>query len=246
LHQHPTNGRRSASEDGLFGQALSGLGSLYAHPYTTVLRVSKMPADYPHAYDLPEGANVGPYSGSGWCFTESSWATLTKDSSRSLDLGRLPDVVPSGRVEDKATIIAICTQGGGRQPPLLPDQFDSVVVAKTFTNGKDDRPLVAKLYRAAFLAKCGQVKELSYRNLGWGDAEAEQLAKVMKSGAFSQLAKLDVGGNVIGSAGFTAIAEAIFAGALPQLQTLFMQGNPGNTDDVYQALRGHASNARSA
>ena len=217
-------------------QALSGLGSLYAHPYTTVLRVTKMPDDYPDAYSLPKGANVGPYADSGWCFTESSWASLTKDSSRSLDLGCLSDAVPpteSGVVENKATVIAVCTQGGGRQPPLLPDQFDNFVAKKLFTNGKDDRPLVAKLYRAAFAAKCGQVRELSYRSLSWNDAEAEQLANVLHCGAFSQLVKLDVDGNLIGDAGFAAIAQAIYAGALPQLQTVFVQGNPGNSDAVY-------------
>ncbi|EOD33775.1 hypothetical protein EMIHUDRAFT_229279 [Emiliania huxleyi CCMP1516] len=48
---------------------------------------------------------------------------------------------------------------------------------KSFTNGKDDTPLVKRLYEAAFEEQFGKATELIYNGLGWGDAEAAQLAK---------------------------------------------------------------------
>ena len=74
LHQHPEGGTRTPSEDALFRQALGGLGALYAHQYTIVVRITALPADYPHAYHQLGPTNASPYSSRGWCQTEANWA----------------------------------------------------------------------------------------------------------------------------------------------------------------------------
>ena len=58
---------------------------------------------------------------------------------------------------------------------------------KSFTNGKDDTPLVKRLYEAAFEEQFGKATGLYYQGPGWGDAEAAQLAEGLASGAAPRL-----------------------------------------------------------
>merc|ERR1719181_2599180 len=87
-------------------------------------------------------------------------------------------------------LIEDCTQDGSRRPPLLPSAFAAELETKSFTNGKDDKPLVKRLYEAAFEEQFGKATVLNYWNLGWGDAEAAQLAEVLASGAAPRLETL--------------------------------------------------------
>jgi hypothetical protein len=48
---------------------------------------------------------------------------------------------------------------------------------------------------------------------------------------------LDLGGNNIGDAGLTALAKAVESGALDKIQSIYLQGNPGNSAPVDNALR---------
>jgi len=232
LYQHAPGAPRSAEHEALFRSALSGMSTFYTHEFTVVLRLTRMPADYPHAYNLPEGANSAAYSERGWCFTESCWASLTKSSRKALDLGLLRGDEPA----EREAILKVCTEVGGRPPPLLPDEFAAHVSRMSFTNGKDDRPLVIQLYREAFAKECGRVVRLNYGFLGWGDAEAEQLARVMASGALLQLQELNLSKNSIGEAGMQALAKAVASGRVPQLQEMDMDYNPGSADPVEAAL----------
>ncbi|EOD17328.1 hypothetical protein EMIHUDRAFT_355829, partial [Emiliania huxleyi CCMP1516] len=131
-----------------------------------------------------------------------------------------------------------CTQDGGRRPPLLPSAFAAELEKKSFTNGKDDKPLVKRLYEAAFKEQFGKATELSYMDLGWGDAEAAQLAEVLASGAAPRLEKLYLegaaprledlylGNNEIGDEGCKALAAALGKeGAAPRLEVLDLLGN---------------------
>ena len=91
LHQHPdpANGvMRTEEQNALFKQGLGCLGTLYSHPHTFVLRLTSFP-DGHKAEDQAEGTNVAKYFDRGWCFTEQSWAGLTKASYLSLDLGKM-------------------------------------------------------------------------------------------------------------------------------------------------------------
>ena len=119
---------------------------------------------------------------------------------------------------------ARCAPRGGscqtrqRRPPLLPSAFAAELEKKSFTNGKDDKPLVKRLYEAAFEEQFGKATELDYGSLGWGDAEAAQLAEVLASGAAPRLEKLYLQRNKIGDEGCKALAAALKEGAAPSLK----------------------------
>ncbi|EOD17292.1 hypothetical protein EMIHUDRAFT_118597 [Emiliania huxleyi CCMP1516] len=177
LHQHPDppNGvLRTEEQNALFKEGLGCLGTLYSHKYTRVLRLTSFP-DGHKAEDPAEGTNVAKYFDRGWCFTEQSWAGLTKAGFLSLDLGKMR----AGTEYDCYSLAIDCTQDGGRRPPLLPSAFAAELESKSFTNGKDDKPLVKRLYEAAFKEQFGKATKLVYYNLGWGDAEAAQLAEAL-------------------------------------------------------------------
>ncbi|EOD06793.1 Hypothetical protein EMIHUDRAFT_359425 [Emiliania huxleyi CCMP1516] len=223
LHQHPDppNGvLRTEEQNALFKQGLSCLGTLYSHQHTTVLRLTSFP-DGHKAEDQAEGTNVAKYFDRGWCFTENAWASLTKSGDLSLDLGKMR----VGKEYDCGSLIGDCTQAGGRRPPLLPSAFAAELEKKSFTNGKDDKPLVKQLYEAAFEEQFGKATELSYRGLGWGDAEAAQLAEVLASGAAPRLEELSLSYNKIGDEGCKALAAALKEGAAPRLEKLYLNEN---------------------
>ncbi|EOD12936.1 hypothetical protein EMIHUDRAFT_104080 [Emiliania huxleyi CCMP1516] len=229
LHQHPdpANGvMRSEEQNALFKQGLGCLGTLYSHPYTWVLRLTSFP-DGHKAEDQAEGTNVAAYFDRGWCFTEQSWASLTKDGGLSLDLGLMYNSTAARlKKYNYWSLRADCTKGGGRRPPLLPSAFAAELETKSFTNGKDDKPLVKRLYEAAFKEQFGKATWLKYGMLGWGDAEAAQLAEVLASGAAPRLEKLNLQDNKIGDEGCKALAAALGKeGAAPRLETLYLHSN---------------------
>ena len=51
---------------------------------------------------------------------------------------------------DRSAMISECAEGGDRWPPLLPSQFTERLDARAFTEGKDDKALVSRLYASAF------------------------------------------------------------------------------------------------
>ena len=62
---------------------------------------------------------------------------------------------------------------------------------KTFTNGKDDKPLVLGLYRESFgRLVMGSCEHLAYSSLGWGNREVEVLADVIGTGVLRSLKEL--------------------------------------------------------
>ncbi|EOD06775.1 hypothetical protein EMIHUDRAFT_106703 [Emiliania huxleyi CCMP1516] len=205
LHQHPDppNGvLRTEEQNALFKQGLSCLGTLYSHPKTYVLRLTSFP-DGHKAEDQAEGTNVA--------------STLT-----AADLGKMRAGVEYGY----GSLIDDCVQDGGRRPPLLPSAFAAELEKKSFTNGKDDKPLVKQLYEAAFKEQFGKATVLNYRGLGWGDAEAAQLAEVLASGAAPRLERLELQRNKIGDEGCKALAAALGKeGAAPRLETLSLGEN---------------------
>ncbi|CAK0863806.1 unnamed protein product [Prorocentrum cordatum] len=207
-------------EHALFKEALGSLGSFYSHPATVVFMLTRFPDDYGDAAKYTRSGNTEQYFNRGWCFCESSWGMLTKPSFLLLDLGRC-----TGAETHYGELLETCR--AGRRAPLLPDAFDEELQSKGFTNGKDDRPRVAELYRSAFAQRFEAAEELLYGGLQWGDEEAQQLAAVLASGALPQLQELDLGDNRVGDEGAARLAEALRApGALPQLQELYLGNNP--------------------
>ena len=233
LYQHPkpTTYMRTEEQNTLFKQGLGCLGMLYSHPYTTVLRLTSFP-DGHKKEDQPEGTNVSEYFDRGWCFTENALSSLTKDSYSSLDLGLMHEDKEYS-YDGKASLSAACTAGGGRRPPLLPSQFATELETKTFTNGKDDKPLVKGLYERAFAEQFGQATKLYYGGLGWTGAEAAKLAEVIASTAAPQLQRLGLEHNKFGDEGCKWLSSTLRAA--PQLEWLRLDDNQIG-DDGLKAL----------
>jgi len=83
--------------------------------------------------------------------------------------------------------------------------------------------LVKRLYEAAFEEQFGKATELGYHGLGWGDAEAAQLAEVLASGAAPRLEKLCLAPPqhdrlATRAASCKALAAALKEGAAPSLK----------------------------
>lgn len=244
-HPDPANGKfRSADEDVRFKRGLSMLGGLYAAVGTTVMRLTELPPEYPLHYDLPDDCNVSQYVDRGWCFTESCWAALTKPSRASFDLGRRAGAAPASREE----LLDACAGGGGRRPPLLPAEFAAALQHKTFTNGKEDRPLVQSLYEVAFHNTFRHVFVLKYDQLGWANSDAESVARVLAAVATpassalkgkhslraAQLNELYLMENSIGDRGAIAVMNA--AATLRGLSWIDLTDNKGVGDATLERL----------
>ena len=222
LHQHPdpANGVwRSEEEQRLFRQGLEGTPMLYGHQFTIVLRSTRMPPDYPSAYELPEGANTADYKDRGWCTTETAFACLCKSVYLSWDLAQITDFSCYVAMRDEATT------GGVRPAPLTPEAFSALIETQKFTNGTVDRPMVVNLYRKHFVYHFGRAKQLFYVSLGWGDEQAAAFAAVIASGALEQVKEIRLGDNEISDVGAIAIADAIRASAPPELKELSLHSN---------------------
>jgi len=176
-----------------------------------------------------------------WCFTESRWASLSKPATASFDLGLLAGRRPTTRTG----LAELCARDGGRFPPLLPSEFVVELEQKTFTNGKDDRPLVASLYESAFHLALRNAHVLKYNELGWGDAEVAQLARALASVATPKTAvnqtqrevraavinELYLGGNQFGDEAAIQLLDA--AAQLRGLTWLNLSDNPRLGDATF-------------
>merc|ERR1712039_952365 len=106
------------------------------------------------------------------------------------------------------------TQGAlldARRPPILPDDFEHQMQAKTLTNGKD-RAVLVDLQRAVTTTVLRSVELLDFASLGWGDADAQQLSKALPW--CCALTDLRLNANNIGPPGASAIAEALKVNAV--------------------------------
>lgn len=222
-HPDPENGIfRTAAEDDLFRQGLGGLASLYSHQYTFVFKVTTLPTGYPNGYALPAGAGVAAYDSRGWCFTESSWASMTKKGFLTLDLSHALEA-HGEVVTEYSALLGRCAYQT-RRPPPLPEQFEAELLSRSFTNGRTDRPLVTRLYSDTFCGELGRVTRLVYRAVHWDDDDAVQLAAIAALGAMRNVEVLDLNTNDVGERGAVAIAEAIQM--LPKLTMLNLYDNP--------------------
>jgi len=201
---------RLPTEDVLFKQALGSLGTFYSHPETHVLMLTAFPPDY-FTSKYTRSGNVKPYSERGWCFCESSWATMVKQFNLVLDLGK-----DAG----KGTFCeADCFSG--RKVAVLPQAFVAQLASKGFTNGSADTPLVARLYQESFEERFRTADMLSYSVLGWGEVEACGVARLLLHAP--ALKALILNHNSIGDAGACALAKAL--PRAPTLRGLYFERN---------------------
>jgi len=115
--------------------------------------------------------------------------------------------------------------------------------ALKFTNGKDATKICIPQYEQALARLLGSTELLGYSFLGWGAAEAEQLAAALtyaqRTGVAVAAKRLMLVGNKLGSAGVKAIGEVIEAGALPRLEMLGI-GKNGAENETRRWIEGVA------
>lgn len=246
---------RGPAEELLLSRGLQSLASLYSHPCTWTLKLTKLPADYPHAFGLAHGTvpNTASYDDRGWCWTEASVSNLVKPYTQVLDLSRYTggdlDTLTRTTIRRSNLRVAFATSlpelirvcRAGRAPPLTPDDFDRRLESKAFTWREADLPTVRRLYRSAFEQRFAQARTLSYLDLGWGDDDACTLCKVIESGALRYTTRLELTGNHFGDEGMRRLAHSIACDeAVPLLEVLHL--HPCDASDeavaaVERALR---------
>jgi hypothetical protein len=147
---------------------------------------------------------------------------LTKDFDFALDLGKL-----SQTEEDLEAIVKA----------RAPREADGVATddAERFHGGAQGQELhqweggppdvVGELYRGAFEKEMGEITDLNYNRLGWGDEEMVLVSKVIASGAMAQLKALYLAENQIGDEGMKSFSTALASGVMAQLEILVLGGN---------------------
>ena len=233
-----------AEDLGDLTESLNGIATIFAHPYITVFRLTQLPNGYPEAYpELPAHANTAEFEDRGWTYAESLWASWP--TKQTLDLGRLIDCTDLPR--DRRSLLRLCGDKTLRQlPPRLPSKFESTLETKQWLNSKDDKPLVAKLYAAAFRTFFETKLKLDYSRLGWGDDEVRELCEVIRSGTLRRCQIIDLSSNRVGDHGMRDLAAAIESGKLSSCKAIVLDGCPGNPSAVYAALATQVKRATDA
>ena len=177
--------RRTAAEEGRFSHALASLMTWYAHPYTHVLLFTTA---------LPTGAaytNVRPYAQRGWCEAELRTCAISKCVHCMWDLaGFQPERLVG--LEGMASFDALRQMmQAGRVPPLSPPQFERMLRERVESgdlhfSAEADANTVAHMYQAGFIAIFSKYRQFdpdgffaAWAGLGWGDAEARQVAETL-------------------------------------------------------------------
>ena len=240
------------SQTDAFQHGIAGFPTLFTHEFTLVFRVTTLPPEYPKHYDLPHSingsANTAAYADRGWCTVEQEWATWPSGKI-NLNLACIAHLADNEMPRNSRALFKLCSESQGRRPPILPEVMKDTLLNgnKSFYNVKDDPHLLARMYDEAFVRYFGSVLKLSYCNLGWTDAEAGQLAALLRSKACSRLEWLHMTSNEIGDEGMRQIAEVLTNGTVPACTTIVLEDNPGDVRPVEAALRLLiAGNARKA
>jgi len=113
---------------------------------------------------------------------------------------------------------------------MTPKDFVEELHTKSFTDGKEDWPMLGELARAGFAEGMAKVAEvLNYNGvelqLGWGDEEAKLVAEAIGMGAMADHTVLNLFKNEIGDEGMKALSSAIASGSVSNLRELRLYGN---------------------
>jgi hypothetical protein len=124
--------RLEAKEQASFDDAMSGLFKLFTHDHTTVFRLTRLPEDFPDAYDLPDFGdprdekpqsrvnNIAQYADRGWTFCESQWASWP--CKETLDLGNLLDS-DGDPPSDRQKLLRRCSSADSISPSVATKAF---------------------------------------------------------------------------------------------------------------------------
>ena len=217
---------RTPDERARFGMGLSHIniwsGAMFTHKL--VLNMP-MPAD---------AENQAEYLRRGWCIFERLLSSVVTDMFCYLELDKM-----DGSQTDWEGIRDQCA--ANRPAPMAPDEFEAMIrdgmeveraepgTGIKFTNGKDATNVVIPQYEAGFLRLMREASELHYARLGWGDDEAQTLARAFAYAhardCLANVTTLGLNGNQIGDAGVSALAGACAGGALANLTVLTLGSN---------------------
>jgi len=205
IHQNGPGGEpRSEEEQKIRKIGLRALGSLYGSKKTIVVKLTRM----------PEGCDLLPYRSRGWCFAESTLASIVKEPDQLLDLGLVSDVL--GDIDlcwDELRDGAISS----RSPPLLPKEFQAALKGLAFADG-DDPALLSEMYAGFFKEAAASTLVLCLANReqggGWSDAETKMLCRALPSFKVCKAVSL-AGHTNLGEAGLNALREV-----LPKLRNI--------------------------
>jgi hypothetical protein len=180
----------ATEEDGArFGVSLKAINAWYFHERTYTLLVTNPP---------PEGAdysNTRLHRDRGWCFFEQAASMVVKDRNCLLDFGAYEGATEFGNAFNNGPGNCLGQMKAGRKPPIAPDAFGERMRARvasgelTFT-ANADMGFVIGQYEVGFVAainrvaaELGNTRFLSFRDLGWGDAEAAELRLALQYAA---------------------------------------------------------------
>ena len=219
LHQKDSDGaERPPHHAALFERALLNMMDWYSHPKVFTLKLTALPEGYPNdGFFFPEGIvpNTASYFGRGWCFCESTVSNISKSPELVFDLGKF-----SGKSTDYNEVFKECA--AHRPPPLMPKSFRVALDEKAFTSKKADIETVSNLYQQTFGKQMALAKHLFYSHLQWTDAEMIDLCEVLASGSAAQVVYLKLDHNSFGDTGYSALADVISKGSMPELRTVML------------------------
>ena len=180
------------------------MGYLYMHPLTNVVQVTKLPNDYNKNKTHDRHHQIS-YHNRGWTFMENCFASLAKYSSYTV-----VDISEIGNFSGSSAI------------PLLPVVFNEKVEKLSFSNTKDDRPLLKKLYKKSIEEVFQESTNFLYSNKNWSTMQAQNLLDLIKFGYTPKIEYLDLSGNQLDSSFGILLNNAL---KNRQLEFLNLNGN---------------------
>jgi len=188
---------------------------------------------------MPTAENKARISRRGWCITERALSNITKISSCCLTLTKENQALI---MEALNWYVLADTCRASRTAPVSPGVFKQMLeegmdrekaVAGSgivFTNGKDATSICIPQYEEAFMRLFASAKALSYSELGWGEAAAEELAVAFqylhaRTGGIGAAEYLSLHSNQLTDAAITSLSRAFSLGALPSLTDLRLNVN---------------------
>ena len=115
--------------------------------------------------------------------------------------------------------------GGLKNPPMHPDDFDTMIAAKAFTNGSDAE-IVSGMYRKHFYKQMEDVEQLDLGNIshgkwaGWCAQDIKYLSKALP--CFKNVTWLILTNHPLGDAGVIELATGLEK--MPQLKDIELTG----------------------
>lgn len=188
LHQEPDPAHglhRTPAEQSLFERGSTALGDLFTHARVWVVRDTALPPGYPRRYDVPHDFHTESYARRGWLGLEQRLYSMVKPWTRILSADKLEHSdLGDGACSPPLSLAAAveqCASAASRLPPISPQTFVKEASLRSFANEEDEARAV-HLYSIHFVRTLGTAAVLDASHLGWGDAEAEDLADALASG----------------------------------------------------------------